>query len=170
MNDLVINLASNIAKCDTKEVSKQIMSVCRAITPQFYKSMSVEEVKAERLGIELALSQIEQSVVSEMCMRAILDYPKRRSLNNACYFNINYILEYYIEAFNFIHSESIALSKNAELLNSHFDKKTSILTQQWCDNGSIVETKEITSKEQPNIYTQKYLTNILRSDFDDIDV
>ena len=35
MNELV-NITNEIQQCDKKDISKQVMSVCRAITPQFY--------------------------------------------------------------------------------------------------------------------------------------
>ena len=58
MNELV-TITSQIEKCEKKDISKQVMSVCRAITPQFYKSMSVDDVKAERLSIELLTADID---------------------------------------------------------------------------------------------------------------
>ena len=113
MNELV-NITSQLQKCDKKEVSKQVMSICRAITPQFYKNLSTEDVRAEKLSIELLTADIDNETLSEMCRRAVLNYSKERSFDKKTYFDINYILQFYRDAFNYIHCEKVDVSRNAE--------------------------------------------------------
>ena len=52
MNEL-IEITKNVATCSQNEVSKQMMTAFRAVTPQFYKSMTDSELRAEMLSIKL---------------------------------------------------------------------------------------------------------------------
>ena len=112
MNELV-KITSQLSVCDKKEVSKQVMSICRAITPQFYKNLTTEDIKAEKMSIELLTAEIDGETLSEMCRRAVLNYAKERSLNNKVYFDINYILQFYKQSFNFVHCDNVVVSTKA---------------------------------------------------------
>ena len=134
----IIKITNDIIKSDRKDISKQIMGVCRAIAPQFYKAMSVDEIKAERLSIELLTSGIDNETLAEMCKRAVEQYPKTRAENPKAYFDINYILTFYKEAFNYVHCESIKISKKAEKVDVKYDERRKIIFQKWVDNGQEI--------------------------------
>jgi len=141
MNDILLKTTNEIKNCELKDISKQIMTICRAISPQFYKSMSIEDMKQERYAIELLLNDIDQATIAEMCKRAITDYPRSRSQNNYTYMDINYILTFFKASFDFIHSDSIHLHANAVKLSGSYNEITKIITEKWNDNGTIVEIK-----------------------------
>lgn len=170
MNELV-TITSQIEKCEKKDISKQVMSVCRAITPQFYKSMSVDDVKAERLSIELLTADIDNEVLAEMCKRAVLNYPKARSNNDRTYFDINYILTFYKSAFNFIHCDNIKLSKKAQKIQEYFDPVKTILYQKWVDNGKEYQIAWIDERDIPE-NTHRYSPKdyqMMFTSLDDVD-
>ena len=155
MNELV-NIMNEIQQCEKKDISKQVMSVCRAITPQFYKSMTVEDVKAERLSIELLTADIDNNTLAEMCKRAVLNYPKARSLNEKTYFDINYILTFYKTAFNFIHCENVIISNKAEKIWEFYDDVKGILYQKWKEpNGEEKQVAVIQDKQRGHQYSPK---------------
>lgn len=155
MNELV-NITNEIQQCEKKDISKQVMSVCRAITPQFYKSMTVEDVKAERLSIELLTADIDNNTLAEMCKRAVLNYPKSRSLNEKTYFDINYILTFYKTAFNFIHCENVVVSNKAEKIWEFYDDVKGILYQKWKEpNGEEKQVAVIQDKQGGHQYSPK---------------
>ena len=155
MNELV-NITNEIQQCDKKDISKQVMSVCRAITPQFYKSMTIEDVKAERLSIELLTADIDNNTLAEMCKRAVLNYPKARSLNEKTYFDINYILTFYKTAFNFIHCENVVVSNKAEKIWEFYDDVKGILYQKWKEpNGEEKQVAVIQDKQGGHQYSPK---------------
>ena len=155
MNELV-NITNEIQQCDKKDISKQVMSVCRAITPQFYKSMTIEDVKAERLSIELLTADIDNNTLAEMCKRAVLNYPKARSLNEKTYFDINYILTFYKTAFNFIHCENVVVSNKAEKIWEFYDDVKGILYQKWKEpNEKEKQVAVIQDKQRGHQYSPK---------------
>jgi hypothetical protein len=169
MNELV-NITSQLQQCDKKEVSKQVMGICRAITPQFYKNLTTEDMRAEKLSIELLTADIDNETLSEMCRRAVLNYSKERSLNSKTYFDINYILQFYRDAFNYIHCEKVDVSRNAEKIWQEYDCVKGILYQKWQEpNGEqkvigVIQDKDKGHKYSPKDY-QKMYTNI-----EDIDI
>lgn len=156
MDNSLITLTNTIALCDTKEIAKQVMTVCRAITPQFYKNLTVEEMKAERLSIELLTSGIDQQTLAEMCKRAVNNYARIRSENNRVYFDINYLITFYKESFNFVNCENVKLSKSAELVKSFYDDETHIITEIYNDNNNMVTVKEIKDKKENKINERVY--------------
>ena len=166
MNEL-IKITNQIADCNNKEVAKQIMCVCRAITPAFYKNMSVEEIKAEKASIELLTLDIDQQTLSEMCKRAVLNYPYARSQNSKTFFDINYILQFYQEAFNFVHCYNIKLSRKAIKISSHYDEAKKILWQKWEDKGQEITIAIIQDKQAGNQYSPKDF-ELLMTDIDTI--
>lgn len=130
MNEIV-KITSELQVCDRKDISKQIMSVCRAITPQFYKNMSIEDMKAERMSIELLTADIDGETLAEMCKRAVMKYPQARSENSKAFFDINYLLQFYKQAYNFVHCENIFVSKEATKIYQNYDTVKGILYQRW---------------------------------------
>lgn len=156
MNEL-IKITNEIQTCDKTNVSKSIMGVCRAVTPQFYKNMSVDDIKAERLSIELLTADIDNETLSEMCKRAVLNYPKTRGENNKTYFDINYILTFYKKAFNDVHCNNIHLSENATKVGERVDNVKSILYQKWFDNGQEVNIAVILEENETkgHLYSPK---------------
>lgn len=136
MNELV-KITSQLSVCDKKEVSKQVMSICRAITPQFYKNLTTEDMKAEKMSIELLTAEIDGETLSEMCRRAVLNYAKERSLNNKVYFDINYILQFYKQSFNFVHCDNVPVSTKANKIWQKYDNVKGILYQKWLEPNGI---------------------------------
>lgn len=170
MNELV-KITNEIQSCDKANVSKSIMGVCRAVTPQFYKNMSVDDIKAERLSIELLTADIDNETLSEMCKRAVLNYPKARSESNKTYFDINYILTFYKKTFNDIHCNNIKLSKNATKVWDRFDDKKNILYQKWLDNGQEINIAVILEENEirGHLYSPKDF-EIMYSNLDDVEI
>lgn len=164
MNE-IIKITNEISRCERKDIAKQVMSVCRAITPQFYKAMSIEEIKAERLSIELLIADIDNDTIAEMCKRAIINYPKQRSENAKTYFDINYLLQFYKEAFNYVHCDSIELSKQAELIDSHYDEVRGIVFEKWNDGG----VEKIIAHIQPHRDGRQYSPKFFQQQYTDLD-
>lgn len=173
MDNSLITLTNSIALCDSKEIAKQVMTVCRAITPQFYKNLSVDEMKAERLSIELLTSGIDQQTLAEMCKRAINNYARIRSENNRVYFDINYLIMFYKESFNFVNCENVKLTKQAELIKSFYDDENHIITEIYNDNNNMVTIREIKDKKdgQTNnrVYSSKFF-QLLENTISDINI
>ena len=173
MDNSLIALTNSIAVCDTKEIAKQVMTVCRAITPQFYKNLTIEEMKAERLSIELLTAGIDQKTLAEMCKRAINNYARIRSENSRVYFDINYLIMFYKESFNFVNCENVSLSKQATLIKSFYDDETHILTEVYEDNKEMVTIREIIDKKEDKQNQRLYSTKfyqLLNNSFFDINI
>lgn len=164
MNNELVKITTSLQQCSKKDIAKQVMSVCRAITPQFYKNTSLEDAKAERLSVELLTADIDNEVLANMCQRAVLNYPKARSENPKAYFDINYILQFYKDAFNFIHCENIKLSKNAQKVSDYYDRVKGILYQKWLDEGeektiAIIQEERDGHQYSPKDY-ERLFTNL----------
>lgn len=167
MNSL-IKVTTSIATCQPSQVAKEVMTVCRAVTPQFYKSMTDNEIKAEALSIQLLTQGIDQKTLSEMCRLAVQGYAKTRSRNDKIYFDMNYILTYYIEAFNNVHCYSVEIPKDAELLSNSFDEETGIIKEEWKTSNGIVDIQFIeptpskrSDKFQQRHYSPKFFDNLV---------
>ncbi|MBR2385693.1 hypothetical protein IKA92_07370 [bacterium] len=157
MNALVTT-TNAICQCKAEEVAPQIMTVCRAVTPQFYKGMSDIDIKAEKASIELLTSNIDQQCLAEMCRLAILNYARARSDNDKTYFDINYILTFYKKAFNKLYCESVDIPKRSQLLKSNYDNDTNILEEHWrTPDGQEVLIREIRDENKSGrTYSSKY--------------
>lgn len=172
MNEL-IKTTTAIATCKQAEVVPQLMVMFRAVTPQFYKGMSDDDIKAEKLSIELLTSNIEQPCLAKMCELAVLNYPKTRSENPKTYFDINYVLTFYKQAFNKVFCEDVELPKGSEYISGHYDECLHIITEKYkTSTGEIVELREI--KDAPKnsfgrVYTSKALNRCF-TDFEDIEI
>lgn len=170
MNALVTTVNS-ICKCKAEEVAPQIMTVCRAITPQFYKSLSDLDIKAEKASIELLTSNIDQQCLAEMCRLAITNYSCARSDNDKTYFDINYILSFYKKAFNKLYCEMVELPKDSKLQDSQYDYDNSILEEHWITpDGRKVIIREI---KEANKSGRTYSSKFFQMDYvnlDDIEI
>ena len=94
--------------------------------------------------------------MAEMCKRAVLNYPKARSLNEKTYFDINYILTFYKTAFNFIHCENVIISNKAEKIWEFYDDVKGILYQKWKEpNGEEKQVAVIQDKQRGHQYSPK---------------
>lgn len=158
--------------CDSKEITPQVMAMCRAITPQFYKGMSDVDIRAEKLGIDLLTANIDQHCLGEMCRLAVLNYPRFRSENPKTYFDVNYILTFYKQAFNKLFCENVEIPKGSEKIQSSYDDEQNILTEIWqAPDGAKITIKEI--KDYPNksehIYSSKFMERMFNN-WDDIDI
>lgn len=147
MDELQI-ITNKIMNCSRNEITKQIMSLCSAITPQFYKNLSVEDRKSERLSVELLTSGIDQEVLALMCRMAVKRYPLQRARNLQTYFDINYLLTFYESAFNYFWCDCVKTSKDSECVESSFNEYTNVLTECWKDADNKITVKYIVPKEQ----------------------
>lgn len=167
MNEIV-KITSQLQVCDRKDVAKQVMSVCRAITPQFYKNMEIDDIKAEKMSIELLTADIDGETLAEMCKRAVMNYPKARSENSRTFFDINYVLQFYKQSFNFVHCENVKISKEAIKICEQYDCVKGILYQKWREPNGEEKTIGIIQEEMkghqysPKDYERMY------TDLDDV--
>lgn len=164
----IIKTNNGINEYSKTNASKEIMGMCRAITPQFYKNKTIADMQAEKLSIELLIKDIDNETLVEMCKRAVSNYARERSVNGIAYFDINYILTFYVEAFNYIHCDSINLSKQAKKIWSKFDNTSNILYQKWIDNGEEIEIA-VVLKDGESLYSPKDFENWI-SDLEDEEV
>ena len=95
MNDLV-TFANSLQQVteNVKNNAKQIYVVCRTIAPRFYKH-TAEEMSAHLASIQLLIQNIPENILTVMCQLAVEYYPLARSKDPKCFFDINYILEFY---------------------------------------------------------------------------
>lgn len=167
MNEIV-KITSQLQICDRKDIAKQVMSVCRAITPQFYKNMEIDDMKAEKMSIELLTADIDGETLAEMCKRAVLNYPKARSENNRTFFDINYMLQFYKQSFNFVHCENIKISKEAIKIYEQYDYVKGILYQKWREpNGEEKMVGIIQEEMKGHQYSPKDYERMF-TDIDDV--
>lgn len=155
MTNALITLTNNIAKADQNHVAAPILKMCTAITPQFYKNKSVEELQAEALSIELLTQNIPPEVLGDMCQLAILNYPSARSRSDKTFFDINYILTFFTQAFNERYCNNVNLD-GCEYVGYSIDEKIWLLTEVWkTKDGKEVLVKEVLSEEHKQRYLQK---------------
>lgn len=173
MNSL-IKVTTSVATCQPSQVTKEVMTVCRAVTPQFYRAMTDNELKAEALSIQLLTQGIDQPTLAEMCRLAVQGYAKTRSRNAKIYFDMNYILTYYIEAFNNVHCYSVDLPKDAELISNSFDAETGKIKEAWKTSHGVVDIQFIEPKQAESKafiqrhYTPKFYESVI-TNIDDIE-
>jgi len=173
MNELV-KITSAISNCKSNEVIPQIMAMCRTITPQFYRGMTDIDLKTEKMGIELMISNIEQPCLSKMCELAVLNYARFRSENSKVYFDINYILTFYKQAFNQLYCYSKFLPKHSTREKWGYNYETHIISETWkSPDGKVIEIMEIMDKpkssSEQRIYSTKYHENIIY-DLEEIEI
>lgn len=155
MNEL-IEITKNVATCSQNEVSKQMMTVFRAVTPQFYKSMTDSELRAEMLSIKLLTQNIDQQTLAEMCRLSVEGYATNRSENPKIYFDINYVLTYYVEAFNNVHCYNVKLPQGAELISNVYDKETKKIHETWQANGVLYDIQFIDTRKMTQENSRRF--------------
>lgn len=173
MNAL-IKTTNAICECRAEDVAPQIMAICRAVTPQFYKGMSDIDIQAEKASIELLTYNIDQQCLAEMCKLAITNYAHARSNSEKVYFDINYILTFYKQAFNKVFCDLVELPKNSRLIKSCFDFDRNIISETWqSPTGEIISIREITErakeKEKQRTKSSKYYKS-LYSNLEEIEI
>lgn len=162
MNELV-EVVNGVKTCSQNDVAKQIMTVFRAVTPQFYKSMTDNELRAELLSIKLLSQDIDQDTLAEMCRLAVKGYAAARSSNSRTYFDMNYILTFYVEAFNNVHCYGVELPKGAKLKENSYDEETKTVTEIWEADNREIEIKCIRDKEvkkTSRTYSPRFFENL----------
>lgn len=98
MNDLTTTYNAITAEKDKQQVAKSIYVVCRTITPQFYKKQTTDEMRVEITSIYLLTRNIRQDVLAKMCELSVDNYARARSKDGKTFFDINYMLTFYDEA------------------------------------------------------------------------
>jgi len=170
MDNAIVGLTQNIATAQPGAVARPILKMCTAITPQFYKNKAVEELKAEALSIELLTQNIEPPVLAEMCKLAIVNYPLARSKNEKTYFDINYILTFFSQAFNKYFCENVNLD-GYEYCGYDIDRDRWILNEYWKKDGKRIVVREVLKDEDrelaesesfTRIYSKAYWKNYLK--------
>jgi len=146
MDNAIIALTQNIATAPPGAVARPILKMCTAITPQFYKNKTVEELKAEAYSIELLTQSIEPPVLAEMCRLAICNYPIARSKNEKVFFDINYILTFFAQAFNKYFCEDVNLD-GYTYCGYDIDRSMWILNEYWEKDGERIVVREILKDE-----------------------
>ena len=168
MNEL-IEVTKGIATCNQNEVAKQMMTVFRAVTPQFYRSMTDAELKAELLSIKLLTQSIDQQTLAEMCRLAVGSYAITRSVNSKIYFDMNYILTFYVQAFNKVHCYDVQLPKDAVIKERAFNIETNTITEIWGNANQTIEIKFIeTAGDKRNVHYSPKLFESLYSNLEDL--
>ena len=108
-----------------------------------------------------------------MCRLAVINYARSRSEDAKVYFDINYILTFYKQAFNKLFCESVKLPKNSTLESSFYDDDTKILTETYrAPDGQLITIKEIKEKARKGerTYSSKYFANLICQGLDDIEI
>lgn len=169
MNDLV----KSVSLCERAQVPNMIMAVCRSITPYFYKGLSKDDVKAEKLSIEMLTAGIDNKTLSVMCEMAIKRYPLARAENGRTYFDINYLLTFYKEAFNKVWCEDISV-EGCSYAGGSYDKASKILTEVWKsqEDGREVFVRQImepAARDWERLYSDKFYAAAAVKDDCDID-
>jgi len=157
MNALA-TLTNQVATADKPKVAMEVMAVCRAITPQFYRNMSDIELKAERASIELLTCHIDAPVLAKMCEFAVQGYGIARSENSKAYFDINYILTHYREAFNHVWCHGVDIPSDYYWCgDTWYDERTRIITEYWRKYENDKMVGEIIVKHiQERKYDERY--------------
>lgn len=153
MDELIKN--TEIITVEQQSPASQIMAICRVLTPQFYKGLSKADIKAEKETIELLTKHIDSLVIAKMCELAIKSYGTARSDNKHVYFDVNYVLSFYREAFNDTFCTNIKLPSNAERVGDEYDPESRIISEYWCGK----DKKRYTVKYIADVMYNEYLRN-----------
>lgn len=141
-NEVMEIKGSNFKGISKKEVALKLVKLFGLFNPAIYKAFTEEDLRNEIMAIEIMLSKIDNETVAEMIERAIGSYPQKRMEDKKLVFDINYIMEFYKEAFDYVHCERFELPLGAKRLTSHYDEKTGIIEQRWqSKTGEIVDIK-----------------------------
>lgn len=171
MNEL-IEITNSVANCTQNEVAKTMMTVFRAVTPQFYRNMTDNDLKAEMLSIKLLTQGIDQPTLAKMCELSVENYARARSVNSKIYFDINYLLTFYLQAFNKVHCELVKVPKGANLVHSEYDEETRKVLETYEDAlGNCYEVEYIFEEDthkKGRRYSPKFFETI--TNLDDVEL
>jgi len=168
MNALM-TLTNDVAKCG-QNAAPHIMAVCRAVTPQFYKTMSDVDVQMEKASIELLTVDIDNRTLAKMCELAVLNYPRARSENNKIFFDINYILTFYKQAFNFVWCESVDVPRGSERVSEIYHRDTKTIEEKYKDKqGNCYHIKQLVQPKDDTYDSRIYSSKFWEVTLTDID-
>jgi hypothetical protein len=168
----LVTLTGQIANCKRGAAATQLMAFCRAVTPAFYKNKTDLEVEMEKASIELLTAGIDNAVLAKMCELAVLNYPSARGLNDKTYFDINYVLTFYRQAFMTVWHDGVDLPKNAECIANKCYPEIGVLEETWATpDGQTYTIKCFCEFKREGIMRHYYspkLLNRLVVDVDDV--
>lgn len=106
--------------------AKTIYAICRSITPQFYARQTSEEMTAMVNTIQLLTQSIREDILTCMCNLAVKAYPGDKAKNPKVFFDINYILGFFNEAWETAREERgyncfCGQNENRQLLYTTYD-------------------------------------------------
>lgn len=142
MNNEIELIAKGIAGSTKENASKELFKLFSILNPFAYRGLSKAEIDKEIAGIMILIGEIDCETLGEMVRRGVQEYSNKRLANDRLIFNINYIMEFYKEAFDYVHCERFELPLGAKRLTNHYDEKTGIIEQRWqSKTGEIVDIK-----------------------------
>lgn len=121
---------------EVRNQAKTIYALCRSVTPQFYKH-TTDEMNAMVNSVQLLIQGIREDVLAKMCQIAVREYPKARAENKNAFFDINYILSFYSQAWNEARPEGFDCICN-------YEKRGDKVRVSYCrDDDYDYETKTV---------------------------
>lgn len=125
-----------------KEVALKLVKLFALLNPAIYKSFTVEELKDNIMATEIMISNIDAETLAEMIEMAIANYPQKRKENKKLVFDINYIIDFYKDAFDYVYCDKFKMELGATKLSSVYDANTGIIEQKWvAKTGEVVNIK-----------------------------
>lgn len=154
MTNALIALTNDIAAAEPARVAAPLLKIFSAITPQFYKNKTTDELRAEALSIELLTQSIPPPVLGDMCKLAVCNYPIARSNNDKVFFDINYLLTFFATAFNNRYCENVNLDGYA-YCGYTINRDMWILNEHWRrDDGEEVTIMEVMNDKHKLFYNK----------------
>lgn len=175
MNEMRV-LTKEIETSGYGEIAKNILKFCIAVTPQFYKNKTKEELQAEKTSIELLTANIEPKVLACMCETATRKYAEMRSRNKKSYFDINFILTFYVAAFNKVNCKNQNVQGHV-CIGEDYDEENNVVSEYWKNGEQSVTVRYIYPKDEierlkemgvSRFHTPKYFES-LSTDLSDVD-
>lgn len=84
----------------TRQRAKTIYAICRSVTPQFYTKQTPDEMDTMLNTIQLVIQNIREDILTVMCNLAVAAYPNDKAKKPNTFFDINYILGFYKQAWD----------------------------------------------------------------------
>lgn len=130
MNDLTATYNAIAAQSDSVNKAKQIYAVCRTITPAFYAKQTAQEIQLCVASIELTIRNIRSDILAKMCELAVENYGRARARDSRVFFDVNYILTFYNEAWDRARPRNMSWIVSVELEDGKW-----VVT--YCDDDDI---------------------------------
>ena len=92
METYLETICNGIRTSERKDTAKELYSFFRTVTPQFYKGQTETEIKQSIASIQILTSSIPSDMLAELCRIEVQEYPKQKSRNPNCFFNLDYLL------------------------------------------------------------------------------